>query len=508
METEDFHCSGCDVYIENPTQIGSCSHGPWCEKCMPTCIYCEKLCCPECCYNNNRQYDIEKMIHAKNCNKKCLKYKSFSERPRKDFKVHCKYRYCINCLQPCEKCNGWLVLKNKRECDGCLDFTVVENENLIDKRVCKFFIENEDFQKSQIVKRMLEKYTIRFMKTGSYTIWTKHCKNGFSYHDKVIHPDRLAVTKNGNIILVYVSDYGLETLKNIDCDLIIETLKTKGYGWVDDGDWHEVDSFGIDIDCASSGFAIDELGSAKDFDFLANFLFSNVDLKIGKIKVEIVEIEFYLNDNFHPDPFAHQDEHQSSPGKFYFHRQNGKSYKGGTYKGLDITFRLENSGEPCYGGILIRSIKYKDQFIEGPCKVVDFILAKTKKENITELIGDLDAPVSVVSENFELSLVKAEREVAFGKSPRVGLSLSKCKSRKDSRMDYIMRPYRYYTSEFSTKIKKYKCLVSLNFDKCKKEWKEAFERGKNKKFDFFKENGISTVSNLCEFYGFWVENYE
>lgn len=67
---------------------------------------------------------------------------------------------------------------------------------------------------------------------------------------------------------------------------------------------------------------------------------------------------------------------QKNLGQWYFHKF-GKSYKSGTYKGLDITF---GKGSIAHGGILIRAISQLDpppvnEFIEGPCNCVNKILA-------------------------------------------------------------------------------------------------------------------------------------
>lgn len=91
----------------------------------------------------------------------------------------------------------------------------------------------------------------------------------------------------------------------------------------------------------------------------------------------ICEIEFYLNDDkYHKDTFTHGDPIQATNGKWYMHRMTAKnpmSFKGGTYKGMDLTF-----GKPgqIYGGILIRSImNIKTRtHIEGPCNCLDAIL--------------------------------------------------------------------------------------------------------------------------------------
>ncbi len=41
------------------------------------------------------------------------------------------------------------------------------------------------------------------------------------------------------------------------------------------------------------------------------------------------------------DPFSHCDAMQQTCAQWYFHKTGGK-YRGGTYKGLDVTFGIEN----------------------------------------------------------------------------------------------------------------------------------------------------------------------
>jgi len=104
----------------------------------------------------------------------------------------------------------------------------------------------------------------------------------------------------------------------------------------------------------------------------------------------VSEIEFYFNDySVHKDTFTHGDEMQKHTGRWYFHKQNGMAFKSGTYKGLDLAI---GKGEKAVGGILFRAMmpvrvtqkdngfkaepsSTKADFIEGPCLLVDRILA-------------------------------------------------------------------------------------------------------------------------------------
>jgi hypothetical protein len=53
--------------------------------------------------------------------------------------------------------------------------------------------------------------------------------------------------------------------------------------------------------------------------------------------------------------------------------KNNMSFKGGSYKGMDLTFGKKGV---VHGGILIRSIMdmQSKEYIEGPCNTLDRIL--------------------------------------------------------------------------------------------------------------------------------------
>jgi len=118
-------------------------------------------------------------------------------------------------------------------------------------------------------------------------------------------------------------------------------------------------------------------------------LYSTV-LKVGKLDYAITEFEVYLDS----DPYSHRDNLQiNSTCKWYFHRSHGKKYRGGTFKGLDITCGPPGKA----GGILIRAISRMTdrKYVDGPCKVVDTILDDLEAQSIYELVSrpefDLDA---------------------------------------------------------------------------------------------------------------------
>ena len=129
----------------------------------------------------------------------------------------------------------------------------------------------------------------------------------------------------------------------------------------------------------------------QDFRAIAERLFGEAVLVAGDKKYYIAELELYLD----PDPYIHADTCQiDTAGKWYFHRQNGKGYKNGTFKGIDLTCGPAGVG----GGILLRAVVDVETgaFTEGPCKVVDLILAETDHPNVQSLAqalpGGEDSP--------------------------------------------------------------------------------------------------------------------
>ena len=173
----------------------------------------------------------------------------------------------------------------------------------------------------------------------------------------------------------------------------------------------------------------------------------------GTKHYRVSEIEFYFNDYAaHKDTFTHGDEMQRQTGKWYFHKQNGLAFKSGTYKGLDLAI---GKGDKAVGGILFRAMmpvrvsegkadpsSSKADFIEGPCLLVDRILADAQPEEsksfdlvalhkLATFSATCDAfdqtsivhllPLNGKSTAQTLSLPK--REVVS--CPRVGLTLKK-----------------------------------------------------------------------------------
>lgn len=203
----------------------------------------------------------------------------------------------------------------------------------------------------------------------------------------------------------------------------------------------------------------------NNFDQIANHLMHSMLLNINGDHFQICEIEFYLNNKQHPDVFTHTYDMQLTNAKWYFHQSSNRlhSYKGGNYKGLDITCgSIDSSGNKSYGGILIRSIIHIEtlELIEGPCCVVNHILKLMSCTNITDLVTiKLNQKIDIDHPNFGLieHLAPSITNDLF-QSPRIGLTLKK-DDELDKRIYYIGQLYRYVVN--SNLIKKGRSMVNL-----------------------------------------------
>eukprot|EP01129_Flabellula_baltica_P013952 TRINITY_DN6586_c0_g1_i1.p1 TRINITY_DN6586_c0_g1~~TRINITY_DN6586_c0_g1_i1.p1 ORF type:complete len:160 (-),score=26.54 TRINITY_DN6586_c0_g1_i1:415-828(-) len=74
---------------------------------------------------------------------------------------------------------------------------------------------------------------------------------------------------------------------------------------------------------------------------ITTYLMNSVAIHAGDSVYRIAELEIYYSGGAHIDTFTHCDPYQQSCGEWYFHRK-GKTYKSGSYKGLDITFGEAN----------------------------------------------------------------------------------------------------------------------------------------------------------------------
>lgn len=143
-------------------------------------------------------------------------------------------------------------------------------------------------------------------------------------------------------------------------------------------------------------------------------------LLINGHKFEIIEIEVYYNAPGHNDVTVHKTPEQAMFGKWYFHRSKpGGAYRGGTFKGLDLTL----GSEGVYCGILIRGI-HSDSTgpIVGPCRVVDFVLKSYGIGDLNEFVGSQILDASTNHRQFHL--IPTETAILVDQlyiGPRIGL---------------------------------------------------------------------------------------
>jgi hypothetical protein len=178
----------------------------------------------------------------------------------------------------------------------------------------------------------------------------------------------------------------------------------------------------------------------KWFQRIAEVLLRRTVLDVAGEAHELCEIEFYLHGEGHRDPFTHGQALQRSSGRWYFHK-SGESYRGGTYKGLDITF-----GPPdVFGGILLRSLLRPDgQLINGSSLCVEHLLARTGHGSVASLAAAIGER-SVAAHDSPLRLrAVPERAQTIYYTSRVGLTLKRVAEHPEM-PDYIVRRYRALT---------------------------------------------------------------
>lgn len=194
-----------------------------------------------------------------------------------------------------------------------------------------------------------------------------------------------------------------------------------------------------------------------EFARIADFLLNGCDLLVcGKERFRLCEVEAYYKGGYHIDPFTHCDARQQNHCAWYFHRSNGKSYKSGTYKGLDVAFGKDK----IFAGFLIRSIERLSdgKLYEGPCLTVNAILDIAGVDSVAPFADDLmkgEWQAASTDDAHPLRLVPTEsgdpRTDEVHRCMRVGLTLKK-QDQKEGRLRFIGAPYRFLTQ--MTRIKK------------------------------------------------------
>lgn len=165
-------------------------------------------------------------------------------------------------------------------------------------------------------------------------------------------------------------------------------------------------------------------------------------LMVGDECCRILEIEFYFHSPTHPDPFVHRHPQQSTFGKWYFHRV-GSGYRGGSFKGVDVTF----GNDVCFGGVLLRTLETPLGVVCGPSLCVDFMLKTTgqsRPESLDAEIGSRDVWDSSSPIFFEP--VSESQDTEMLRSARVGLSRKSASRPNDisaTPTEFLSRHLRY-----------------------------------------------------------------
>jgi len=210
--------------------------------------------------------------------------------------------------------------------------------------------------------------------------------------------------------------------------------------------------------------------ATKQFSALSDKLFNHYVLVTPAANYRLTEIEFYytnicsheikildhfpieagvpyMHEDFHqtgfphPDPYTHGFGNQHKSDFWYLH-SNGKSLKNGNYKGLDLT--IGNEGEFSFGGILIRGIRNisGEEYINGPCKVVDRIMMDLKMTNINEMADILT--LSALDKNNAIYLAEYSFDDTTHK-PEVPIQTTRygLKKKSEDEGNFIEKPYRF-----------------------------------------------------------------
>jgi hypothetical protein len=175
------------------------------------------------------------------------------------------------------------------------------------------------------------------------------------------------------------------------------------------------------------------------FDVIARRMLCGCRLLVAGEAYRFTEVEMYYHGGTRLDPFSHRDPIQSSSGRWYFHRTGGV-YRGGSFKGLDLTF----GGPKAFGGILIRSVELEGGvLVDGPSLCVDYLLSRTHKATVAMLDEAIRRRAAWDRNNpMYLQWLKNVDDRPILKTARVGLSLRRF-SNSDVATRFILRPYRY-----------------------------------------------------------------
>ena len=174
-------------------------------------------------------------------------------------------------------------------------------------------------------------------------------------------------------------------------------------------------------------------------------------LIVGNESLRIVEVERYRHSADDPDPYPHKHPLQLTSGLWAFHRV-GSGYRGGTYKGLDLTC----GDGTAFGGLLLRAVEDQTgRRTDGPSRVVDRLLTMTGTKSVAELDRRIDSrPADDLDNPLGLLRVSAVFQPVYH-TARVGLTFA------DEHLRYWARPERFLINPRRTRTGRPQLIVGL-----------------------------------------------
>lgn len=176
------------------------------------------------------------------------------------------------------------------------------------------------------------------------------------------------------------------------------------------------------------------------FAAVASALLNRAELVAGSVPLRVAEVEFYLKDDDHSDPFAHAHPVQRDWGRWYFHRSGG-SFRGGSFKGLDLSL---GDGTATVG-VLLRSVVTPDgELIDGPSRLVDRLLKLTDSPTVAALDAKLPGAAAMTAGPPVHFREAPDRGAEVLATARVGLSLKRAAA-FGAMPEYVGKRYRFLT---------------------------------------------------------------
>ena len=176
------------------------------------------------------------------------------------------------------------------------------------------------------------------------------------------------------------------------------------------------------------------------FHTIADTLLNHTAIMIHREPHRLLELEIYYDSAAFPDPFPHRHAQQRTGGQWHCHRV-GSGFRGGSFKGLDLSF----GDGVAYGGVLFRSLALPNgETINGPSLLVDYLLAKHGITKVAQLQHTLDRfPAVEPTSSLHLQAFKLASRTVY-QSRRVGLSLKRYSGQeRKSAQRFQQYPLRY-----------------------------------------------------------------